>query len=126
MVEVLLKKAGPVVQANFIAAVAGLWAVHQNVLQAWGLTYGIWPIDWGNSPPTGRVIVLELDTLSSVAWANILTFGVPLVIIVWHHFQAFVKKTPQTGAMRSTDLRKTDLQPEEPASPPPIEGPPAA
>ncbi len=69
LTEAVLKRVAPIAAANIVAIGTALLAAHQGVLESWGITYGVWPL---NVQVSGQVILIELDTLSKMA---LITFG---------------------------------------------------
>lgn len=109
LIEVVLKKVGPTAAAAGISALFGLLAAHQGLLEAWGITFGTWPLSWASgSAPSGHVILIELDTISTGLLTLVAAGAAALVAASQHHVAAAVTGAPQSG-----DLRTTPTQPVE-------------
>jgi hypothetical protein len=100
IVEVALKKIGPTVAASLISSLFAFLAIHQGLLESWGITYGIWPLHWGGTPPSGHVILIELDTISSTALTGLGVLITGLMVAAQHHTVAAIEGKPQSGDMR--------------------------
>lgn len=106
LVEVLIKKVGPVAAASLVSTLMALLAAHQGLLENWGITFGQYPLTFTNGQvPSGPVILIELDTLSSFALSIIAPLIVSLFALGVHHTTALVTGSPQTGGMRATDVQ---------------------
>lgn len=62
--DMVLKRYAPLGITVGFTALGAFLAAHAGILEQWGVTYGIWPIQW-SPQPTGPVIVIELDTLKA-------------------------------------------------------------
>lgn len=103
-VEVVLRKIGPAAAASAISTVLALLAAHQGLLEAWGITFGVWPLHWNSGQdPSGQVILIELDTISKVGLTTIMGLIVAAITAAGHHTTALVVGNPQSGGLRSTD-----------------------
>lgn len=76
-------------------------AAHQQIMQQMGITY--YPNfngSWSGVMPSGRLLVVEFDTLQ--VWGGIaLMAGITaLYSLIQHHAVATVKGTPQSGDVR--------------------------
>lgn len=108
-VEVLMKKVGPQVSAALVSALLAFLAAHQQILEQMGITY--FPDFTGvftGTAPTGRLIVVELDTLT--VWGGMALVGgaVALWGIIQHHAAATVTGAPQSGDIRATPNTPTE------------------
>lgn len=99
LIEVVLKKLGPTAAAAGISALFGLLAAHQGLLEAWGITFGTWPLAW-TTPPSGHVIVIELDTISTGLLTLLAAGAAAFVAASQHHVTAAVTGAPQSGDLR--------------------------
>ena len=103
-VEVLLKRAGPVLASSLTTYAAALWATHQDFLESAGVTYYANFIgQFSGAMPTGHLIIIELDTFGAWAWAAIGALLLTLVTVGFHHTTAVVTGAPQYGGQRATD-----------------------
>ncbi len=103
-VEVVLRKIGPVAAASIVSTIIAFLAAHQGWLEAWGITFGSWPLQWDpGEQPSGQVILIELGTISIKAIAGLFAAVVAFVMAAGHHGTALVKGDPQTGGLRATD-----------------------
>src|SRR5579871_566522 len=85
LVNVGLKRVGPVATGALVASLLALMAAHQGLLESWGITYGTWPLAWpAGQNPTGPVILIELDTVSSAALALLSSLVAAAVTMVGH------------------------------------------
>jgi hypothetical protein len=91
LVEQILQKAGPVAAAMIVSSLTALAAAHQAILEQWGVTFGTWPLSWvPGQEPSGRVILIELDTLSQTALVMLSgVLGIVITLAV-HHSKAAV------------------------------------
>ena len=105
LVEVALKKVGPTATAAGISALFGLLAAHQGLLETWGITFGTWPLQWATQP-SGHVIVIELDTISTGLIALLVAGASAFFAASQHHVVAAVTGAPQSGNVR--------IEPEQP------------
>lgn len=103
LIEVALKKIGPTATAAGISALFGLLAAHQGLLEAWGITFGTWPLQWAaGSVPSGHVILIELDTISTGLLALLAAGAASIFAASQHHVVAAVTGAPQSGDVRTT------------------------
>lgn len=100
-VEVALKKIGPTALASGISALFALMAAHQGLLEQWGITYGVWPLQWGGTPPSGHVILIELDTISTAVITLLAALVTAGFAAAQHHTAAVITGAPQSGDMRN-------------------------
>lgn len=101
LVEVGLRKLGPTAMASAISALFALLAAHQGLLEQWGITYGIWPLSWASGQvPSGHVILIELDTISTSALTLIAALATAAMAAAQHHATAVVTGAPQSGDVR--------------------------
>lgn len=104
LVEVALRKIGPVALGSIMASGLALAAAHQGLLESWGITVGNWPLVWPNGQqPSGHVILVELDTVSSMGLVAISGVVMTLMAALQHHTGAAVAGKPQSGDKRTTD-----------------------
>lgn len=104
LVNVGMKKYVPVGVLAAMAALGGLIAAHAGLLQQDGITYGLWPINFGTAP-TGPCIVIELDTLSKAAITGIFALVAILARATEHHVATAINP-PVEGGQRATDPPK--------------------
>lgn len=83
-----------------LAALGAYMAAHAGLLEQYGVTYGVWPLQWP-TPPSGPVIVLELDTLGAKAIAAIAALAAMAIRAAQHH--ATSDGTPLAGGQRADD-----------------------
>lgn len=100
LVQIGLKKYVPMAVMAAIAAVGTYLAAHAGLLEQYGITYGVWPINWPTTP-TGPCIVLELDTLGTKAIAGIAALAVVVLRAAQHHTTS--DGTPMAGGRREED-----------------------
>jgi len=99
LINVGLKKYAPIGAMAALATLGTFMAAHAGMLEQWGITYGVWPLHWP-TPPTGAVIVVELDTLSKAAIAAITT----IVAVAFRAAEHHTLGTPVVpGGARATD-----------------------
>lgn len=104
LVEVILKKIGPAAGASAISALLAVLAAHQGILESWGITFGTWPLSWApGQDPSGHVILIELDTISTVGITFLSALAVAAISAAGHHTAAAVTGAPQSGGQRATD-----------------------
>ena len=87
-------------------AALGTWmAAHAGLLEKYGVTYGIWPLRWAHGQvPSGPVILIELDTLSTAAYTAIIAGIAVLIRALQHHtVGAVTGPQPEAGGQRSSD-----------------------
>lgn len=100
-VEVVLKNVAPKVTNAIIAAGITFLIAHQEFMQQMGITYypnfnGI----WNGTAPTGRLLVLEIDTFGLWGGAALIALATAAWALISHHTVATVKGTPQSGDKR--------------------------
>ncbi|SRR6266700_7081868 len=79
LLEIGIKKYTPVALAAAFASLGTYLAAHSGMLEQWGVTYGVWPLQWGQGQdPSGPVILIELDTLKTA-----ILVGIPAIIAVF-------------------------------------------
>lgn len=102
VIEVGLKKMGPTAMASAISALFALLAAHQGLLEQWGITYGIWPLQWATGQaPSGHVILIELDTVSTAALTVFAGLVTAIMAASQHHVAATMTGKPQNGDVRT-------------------------
>lgn len=102
LIEVGLKRLGPSFVKGAIAALVGFLAAHQGILETWGVTLGNWPLAWpAGQEPSGRVILIELDTLSATAMIVFTGLAMTFLTAMQHHTTAAIKGKPQSGDLRT-------------------------
>lgn len=84
LLTVGLEKYLPVAMLSLLAALGTFMAAHAGLLQAWGVTYGTWPIAFATQP-SGPCIVIELDTMSSASIALIVSLVSVIIRATQHH-----------------------------------------
>lgn len=100
-VEVIVKNVGPKVAASVISMLLAFLAAHQEIMQQMGITY--YPDfsgKWLGAMPTGRLLVIEFDTLQVWGGIAIVAGATALWSILQHHTVATVTGTPQSGDKR--------------------------
>lgn len=111
VIEVAFKKLGPTAAAAGISALFGLLAAHQGLLETWGITFGTWPLSWASGQqPSGHIILIELDTISTAAIALLAAGVSALLAAAAHHTTAAVTGEPQSGDMRKVVIPVVDDQ----------------
>ena len=100
LVQIGVKKYLPMAVMSALAALGAYLAAHAGMLEQYGVTYGVWPIQWP-APPSGPVIVLELDTLGAKAIAGIVALGAVALRAAQHHTTS--DGTPLAGGRREDD-----------------------
>lgn len=120
-VEVVLGKVAPKVSDAVIASGITFLIAHQSLMEQMGITYypdfnGV----WHGPPPTGRLLVIEFDTLGLWGGTMLIAGFTALYAFVQHHTVATVKGLPQSGDKRLPidnpvvgGERSTDPQPKE-------------
>jgi len=93
LLTVGLEKYLPVAMLSLLAALGAFMAAHAGMLQAWGVTYGTWPVAF-TTPPSGPCIVIELDTMSSASMALIVSLVSVIIRAAQHHVSAASDKLP--------------------------------
>lgn len=101
IVNVALTKYAPMGAMAALAAFGAFMAAHAGMLEQWGITYGTWPLNWP-VPPTGAVVVIELDTLSKAAIAGLVGLAAILARATEHHVATAIVP-PVEGGQRATD-----------------------
>lgn len=101
LVEVVLKNVAPKVSNAVIAAGITFLIAHQEFMEKMGITYypdfsGI----WHGSPPTGRLLVVEIDTLGIWGGAMLIMSATAAWAFFSHHAVATVTGSPQSGDKR--------------------------
>ena len=103
--QVVVKNIAPKVSAAVISAGITFLIAHQEFMQQMGITYySAFDGKWLGLPPTGKLIIVELDTLS--VWGGLALVGLATGIWAWfqHHAVATVTGAPQDGShQRATD-----------------------
>lgn len=96
LVEVGYKKLAPALIKGALAALVGLIAAHQGMLQVIGIVYD----------KAGNCLVIDLDKFAN--WMFVASSGgiMSLLTIIQHHTIAAVTQAPQSG-----DLRQIPAQP---------------
>lgn len=101
-VEVVLKSVVPKMTNAVIAAGITFLVAHQEFMAKMGITYypnftGIW-----NGPaPSGRLLVLEIDTFGLWGGAMIVAAAAALWAFISHHTVATITGAPQSGDKRT-------------------------
>lgn len=100
-VEVVLKNVTPKVTNAVIAAAVTFLVAHQAFMEQMGITYydafaGI----WRGPAPTGRLLVIEIDTLGVWGGAALVMGATALWAFFQHHAVAAVTGAPQSGDKR--------------------------
>lgn len=97
LIEILLKRAGPVAAGALVSALMALGAAHQGLLEQFGITFGTWPLTWPTGQaPSGHVLLIELDTLSQAAIVALVALYTAGSAIAAHH--AGQSLTPKESA----------------------------
>lgn len=100
-IEVVLKNVAPKVSNAVIAAGLTFLVAHQEFMEQMGITYysafnGI----FHGAPPSGRVLIVEIDTLGLWGGAMLIMGATAAWAFFTHHTVAAVKGTPQSGDVR--------------------------
>ncbi len=102
LVEVLAKNVAPKVAAAVVSYLFAYLMTHENTLEGFGITSGVWPLVWQvGQVPSGHVTLIEWDTLTAWGGSALVGLLVAGVSLLWHHGQATVKGTPQSGDVRT-------------------------
>lgn len=100
-VEVVLKNVAPKVTNAVIAAGITFLVAHQEFMQQMGITYyGNFAGVWNGAAPTGRLLVIEIDTLGIWGGAALVMAATALWAFFQHHTVATVTGAPQSGDKR--------------------------
>jgi hypothetical protein len=102
LVEIGVKKYAPMGIGAAFAAIGTYLAAHAEILEPWGITYTAnYPFVWATGQvPTGPCILVELDTLSALAYVG----TVALVAVIVRAGQHHVSGTPVVvGGQRASD-----------------------
>ena len=100
-IEVILKNVAPKVTNAVIAAGLTFLVAHHEFMQQMGITY--YPDfsgKWNGIPPTGRLLVVEIDTLGIWGGAMLIMGATALWAFFSHHAVATVTGSPQSGDKR--------------------------
>lgn len=100
LVSIGLKKYVPMAIMAAIASLGAYLAAHAGLLEQYGVTYGVWPLQWP-TPPSGPCIVLELDTLGAKAIASVAALAAVAIRAAQHHTTS--DGTPLAGGKRADD-----------------------
>lgn len=100
-VEVILKNVGPKVAASVMTMLITFLAAHQDLMEKLGVTYypdftGI----FSGKAPSGRLIIIEFDTLQVWGGLALVAGATALWSIFQHHGVATVTGAPQSGDKR--------------------------
>lgn len=100
-VQVILKNVAPKVSNAVIAAGITFLVAHQEFMEQMGITYypdfaGV----WRGAAPTGRLLVIEIDTLGIWGGAALIMGATALWAFFQHHTVATVTGAPQSGDKR--------------------------
>lgn len=101
IVEVVLKNVAPKVSNAVIAAGITFLAAHQEFMEKMGITY--YPDfigTWHGAAPTGRLLVIEIDTLGIWGGAMLIMGATAVWAFFSHHAVATVTGAPQSGDKR--------------------------
>lgn len=91
--EVVFKRMGPAALASVLSAAFAFAAAHQGLLETWGITLGIWPLQWASGQePSGQVLLIELDTLTKMGLTALLALVGTLGALSAHHSQSALEK----------------------------------
>lgn len=102
-VEVVLKNVAPKVTNAVIAAGITFLLAHQEFMSQMGITYyGDFHGIWNGPAPTGRLLVLEIDTFGLWGGAALIALATAAWAFLSHHGVATVTGAPQSGDMRLT------------------------
>lgn len=103
VVEVLAKNIAPKVSSAVIAYGVTFLVAHQEFMEQMGITY--YPSfngAWHGAAPTGRLLVIEFDTLSIWGGAALVMGAMALIALFQHHVVATATGAPQSGNVRTT------------------------
>ena len=91
LINVGLNKYLPMAGMAAITALGTFMAAHAGVLEQYGVTFGNWPLVWPiGQEPSGHVILIELDTLSTAS----ATAAIALVTMLWSAAQHHITPVP--------------------------------
>lgn len=94
VLNVGMNKYLPMAAMSAVTALGAFMAAHAGVLEQYGVTYGVWPLTWASGQvPSGHVILIELDTLSTGAITAIIA-GVTLLWSAAQHHTTPVPTKP--------------------------------
>lgn len=109
LLEVVVPKYIPMAVIGAFSALGAYLVAHSSVLEPYGVTYGMWPLQWSpTSVPSGPVILIELATLQAKFIPLVGAAFAVLMVAIKHHGMAAINGTPQSG-----DVRKTTATPIE-------------
>lgn len=99
LLEVGVKRLGPAVLASLVSSGMAFLAAHQGLLDSWGISFGQWPNCWNPAdPPTGYVILIDLDILSKFALASIVALFFGAGALAAHHGAQAINAVAGAGA----------------------------
>ena len=109
LVNVGIRKYGPVGIAAGFAAIGSYLAAHAGMLEQYGITYGVWPLTWpAGQDPSGPCILIEMDTLSAASYTAIIALVAVIVRAAQHHTTG---NTTLAGGQQASDPPKTQETP---------------
>lgn len=101
-VEVIVKNVAPKISNAVIAAGLTFLVAHQEFMQKMGITYYADFIGkWVGAAPTGRLLVIEIDTLGLWGGAMLIMGATAAWAFLSHHAVATVTGAPQSGDKRT-------------------------
>lgn len=101
LVEVVLKNVAPKVSNALIAGGITFFIAHQEFMEQMGITY--YPNfigTWSGAVPSGRLLVIEIDTLGVWGGAMLIMGATAIWALFQHHAVATVTGAPQSGDKR--------------------------
>ncbi len=101
----MLRKVGPAALASALSLVTTFILAYQGEFEAWGINYiAAWSPAWiASHDVSGKVLLIELDTVSLQAIGAVITAAVAFFVTAGHHTSAAIKGAPQSGGQRATD-----------------------
>ena len=86
LIQAVLKKYAPVGIMAAFTWLGTYLAAHSGNLEQWGITYGVWPFNWGaGQEPSGPCILIEMDTLSTAVIALVAAAAAIGIRAMQHH-----------------------------------------
>lgn len=104
-VEVVLKNVTPKVVSAILAYGITFLIAHQEFLAQMGITYyGNFNGIWNGPAPTGRLLVMEIDTFGVWGGAMLVALVTAVAGFIMHHTTATVTGKPQSGDQRMLNI----------------------
>jgi hypothetical protein len=85
-INIGLQKYLPIGVMSAVGFLGTFMMAHAGMLEQYGITYGIWPLQWNpGQTPSGACILIELDTLSASAVTLIVGVVTVAIRAAQHH-----------------------------------------